>query len=239
MRLLLAALWWRVASSSLCARSNYVDLRIDLYGGNIRDEDAFSDSDAYCFLSVANQTQVSAVVLETEQPTFEEFFLFGCQAIGSTVSLTCYDWDPDYLVWNEDELVFRASTFRWPDRGVVERWYDATDAQYWVDVDFSYDVPAPSGAPTTAAPSLPPTTARPTAADAEDEDEAEGEYPDEAEADGGGVAGGTGIAYRLRQKSDGPSTAEATEGGGVELAEVVAVTEVDAAARVGTAKSMV
>ena len=42
----------------------------------------------------------------------------------------CYDWDPDYLVWNEDELVFRASTFRWPDRGVVERWYDATDAQY-------------------------------------------------------------------------------------------------------------
>ena len=227
MRLLLAALWWRVASSSLCARFNYVDLRIDLYGGNIRDEDAFSDSDAYCFLSVANQTQVSAVVLETEQPTFEEFFLFGCQAIGSTVALTCYDWDPDYLVWNEDELVFRASTFHWPDRGVVERWYDATDAQYWVDVDFSYDVPAPSGAPTTAAPSLPPTTARPTAADAEDEDEAEGEYPDEAEADGGGgdddasdagatvafvvvaalllggVAGGTGIAYRLRQKTDG------------------------------------
>ena len=135
--------------------------------------------------AVANQTQVSAVVLETEQPTFEEFFLFGCQAIGSTVALTCYDWDPDYLVWNEDELVFRASTFRWPDRGVVERWYDATDAQYWVDVDFSYDVPAPSGAPTTAAPSLPPTTARPTAADAEHEDEAEGEYPDEAEADGG------------------------------------------------------
>ena len=37
----------------------------------------------------------------------------------------------------------------------------------------------------------------------------------------------------------GPITAEATEVGGVELAEVVAVTEVDAAAPVGTAKSMV
>ena len=59
--------------------------------------------------------------------------------------------------------------------------------------------------------------------------------------------GGSVVAWKMRQKTDGPMTAEVTEVGGVELAEVVAVTSVEVAAveadadgeGLATAKSMV
>ena len=242
--------------SSLCARPNYVDLRIDLYDGNVRDEDVHSDSDAYCLLTVANVTQMSAVVLETENPTFEEFFMFGCTEVDAFVDLTCFDWDPDFLVYNPDELVFHTSVLHWPVEGVKARWYDSYDPQYWVDVDFTYSVPDPSPAPTSAAPT--PTTgptsipaaATAAAAAADDDDGAASASAMFVFVAGlflfGGIFSGSVIAYRLRQKED--IIAEATEVGGVELAEVVAVTAVDAAGiadaaggrvPIGTAKSMV
>ena len=105
------------------------ELRVELNRAHVDDADPLwgaGHSDVYVVLTCGTTAKTSTYIDDDDHPTWDEFFYFGCQAIGSEIQAQLMDYDS----LDSDDELFTVSTTDWVSG--EQKLYNANDDDEYV-----------------------------------------------------------------------------------------------------------